>query len=412
MTNKNEQRKEPELRFPEFSGEWEKFKLKDLTTKTGEKNKENFNYPIASINNKIGFSVSGEGNYSNTSADIKEYRKVKKGEFGYNPARVNVGSLGYQDKEEILIVSSLYVIFKINKKLNSLFLYTFLKSNKFNRLVKQNTEGSVREYLFYENFSNISLYIPSVSEQQKIGEFFSKLDRQIELEEKKLALLEEQKKGYMQKIFSQELRFKDENGEEYPEWRWTNIKNEIDLITDYVSNGSFESLRKNVSYSSNSDYAIVIRLQDANNDWKGPFVYTNKEGYEFLSKTKLYKNDLIMSNVGSVGVFYRIPELEKPMTLGPNSILLRSKKNNNTFLYYFLNSHELRKRVFEKSTPGVQPKINKTDLKSISFNLPSIDEQNIIANLFDCIEKSLVNIKNRKYKREILKKELLNRMFL
>ncbi|WGZ23173.1 restriction endonuclease subunit S, partial [Staphylococcus aureus] len=63
-----------------------------------------------------------------------------------------------------------------------------------------------------------------LEEQKKIGDFFSKLDRQIELEEQKLELLQQQKKGYMQKIFSQELRFKDENGNDYPEWEETTIK--------------------------------------------------------------------------------------------------------------------------------------------------------------------------------------------
>ncbi len=69
----------------------------------------------------------------------------------------------------------------------------------------------------------------SINEQQKIGEFFSKLDRQIELEEQKLELLQQQKKGYMQKIFSQELRFKDENGEDYPEWEETKLQQIIEV---------------------------------------------------------------------------------------------------------------------------------------------------------------------------------------
>lgn len=62
------------------------------------------------------------------------------------------------------------------------------------------------------------IQVLSIEEQEKVSDLFSKLDRKIELEEMKLALLEEQKKGYMQKNFSQELRFKDENGNEYPEW--------------------------------------------------------------------------------------------------------------------------------------------------------------------------------------------------
>ncbi|MEJ7480526.1 restriction endonuclease subunit S, partial [Staphylococcus pasteuri] len=72
--------------------------------------------------------------------------------------------------------------------------------------------------------------LPFKSEQEKIGNFFSKLDRQIELEEQKLELLKQQKKGYMQKIFSQEIKFKDENGNDYPEW----IEKTIEEVTKYI----------------------------------------------------------------------------------------------------------------------------------------------------------------------------------
>lgn len=95
-------------------------------------------------------------------------------------------------------------------------------------------EGTVtkRQSVKPEYLLELREFLPHKNEQQKIGEFFSKLDRQIELEEKKLALLEEQKKGYMQKIFSQELRFKDENGEEYPEWE----ENKVEDILIFENN--------------------------------------------------------------------------------------------------------------------------------------------------------------------------------
>ncbi|KAB2171614.1 restriction endonuclease subunit S, partial [Staphylococcus epidermidis] len=75
-----------------------------------------------------------------------------------------------------------------------------------------------------QTINKINRFVPSNKEQQKIGEFFIKLDRQIELEEQKLELLQQQKKGYMQKIFSQELRFKDENGNDYPNWEEKKIE--------------------------------------------------------------------------------------------------------------------------------------------------------------------------------------------
>lgn len=87
-----------------------------------------------------------------------------------------------------------------------------------------------------------------LEEQEKIGTFFSKLDRQIELEEEKLEILEQQKKGYMQKIFSQELRFKDENGNKYP--KWTNT-----LIKDLFINKGGTALEK--EFENNGDYKVI-----------------------------------------------------------------------------------------------------------------------------------------------------------
>ncbi|SUK04541.1 restriction endonuclease S subunit [Staphylococcus agnetis] len=98
------------------------------------------------------------------------------------------------------------------------FHYTITQTSNYIKWIRIITKPAVNQASFTTvDFKNIPYNLPSYQEQQKIGMFFSKLDRQIELEEKKLELLEQQKKGYMQKIFSQELRFKDENGNEYPE---------------------------------------------------------------------------------------------------------------------------------------------------------------------------------------------------
>lgn len=103
------------------------------------------------------------------------------------------------------------------------------------------------------------IYPVSAKEQKKIGDFFSKLDRQIELEEQKLELLQQQKKGYMQKIFTQELRFKDENGNDYPEWEETTIKEIAQINTgkkdtkDAITNGSYDFyVRSPIVYKINT----------------------------------------------------------------------------------------------------------------------------------------------------------------
>ncbi len=102
-------------------------------------------------------------------------------------------------------------------KLLNLFLYYFIQTKRYSDVASKSA-GSKMPRADWGLIENIRVYFPELCEQQKIGEFFSKLDRQIELEEQKLELLQQQKKCYMQKIFSQELRFKDDNGNDYPEW--------------------------------------------------------------------------------------------------------------------------------------------------------------------------------------------------
>lgn len=194
-----------ELRFKDENGqdfpEWSKVKLGNLTKKTGKKNSKGIKYPVAAISNKKGFTLEGERNNSNADVDIKSYKLVNFNEFAYNPSRINVGSFGFQNVADVAIVSSLYVIFETLPELENAFLKMYMHSIYFNQQVKKNTEGSVREYLFYENFSNIKIPLPCIREQQKISSFMDTFDSKINLAEQKLEQLMEQKQAFMQQMF-------------------------------------------------------------------------------------------------------------------------------------------------------------------------------------------------------------------
>lgn len=194
-----------EIRFKDNNDgkypEWNFVKLGKFTKKTGSKNKEGIKYPVAAISNKRGFTLEGEKNNSNADVDIKTYKLVHRDEFAYNPSRINVGSFGFQNVADVAIVSSLYVIFQAIDSLSNAYLKAYMHSNFFNQDVLRNTEGSVREYLFYENFSNIKIPLPCLGEQEKIATFLLKIEEKIQVEQQKLELLKEQKKGYMQQMF-------------------------------------------------------------------------------------------------------------------------------------------------------------------------------------------------------------------
>ncbi|MDZ7970122.1 MAG: restriction endonuclease subunit S [Nostoc sp. DedSLP03] len=198
-----------EIRFKQDDGfpfpNWQERKLGDITYKVGEKNKESIAYPIYSINNKTGFVPQSEqfdGVDSNDRGyDISLYKIIKKNTFAYNPARINVGSIGFSRDLENIIISSLYVCFQTKNQLNNLYLLQYINTFNFNKSVLRNVEGGVRNYLFFENFSNIKIPLPCLEEQQKIVTFLTVIDRKIETLSRKIEQTEKFKKGLLQKLF-------------------------------------------------------------------------------------------------------------------------------------------------------------------------------------------------------------------
>ncbi len=195
----------PRLRFPGFSGEWEKKKFKDITIPAGKKNRQNLPYERYSISNEVGFYPQSnqfeDGGGYLKDIDCRQYIIVPPKSFAYNPARINVGSIGYQDLGKEVIVSSLYEVFQTKSDCNDSFLWQWFHTDCFHKMVVNVQEGGVRQYFFYEKLKECALYLPSISEQRKIADFFSSLDEVISAEQSRLDSLKEHKKGLMQQMF-------------------------------------------------------------------------------------------------------------------------------------------------------------------------------------------------------------------
>lgn len=174
-------------------------------------------------------------------------------------------------------------------------------------------------------------------------------------------------------------------------WTISSVKAETDLVTDYVANGSFASLAENVKYRSEKDYAVLIRLVDYNNNFKGDFVYIDKDAYDFLGKSKLYGDEIIISNVGAnVGTVFKCPKLKCHMSLAPNSIMVKFKGNND-FYYYWLKSRYGKHMLQSIVTGSAQPKFNKTNFKDLVIPVPPLEEQMCIAKLLSSLDAKIEN---------------------
>lgn len=165
------------------------------------------------------------------------------------------------------------------------------------------------------------------------------------------------------------------------------------LVTDYVANGSFASLKANVTLYQEKNYAYFIRNTDLKSD--SFCVFVDKHSYEFLSKSTLYGGEIIISNVGDVGSVFLCPVLDQPMTLGNNIIMLRPEKDILRYFLYIWFKYAQGQVLIQGIKGGsAQPKFNKTDFKNLPIAIPPVEVlqkfNETVSPMFEFIEKNSV----------------------
>ena len=177
----------PEIRFAGFTDAWEQRKFSEITFPAGIKNKDNLPLESYSITNESGF-VPQDEKFENggtmREADKRMYYIVAPHSFAYNPARINVGSIGYQNLDKNVIVSSLYEVFQTTDDIDDRFLWHWFKSSDFQKLIEQLQEGGVRLYFYYDKLCAGILTFPSLKEQRRIGQYLDNLDHLITLHQR------------------------------------------------------------------------------------------------------------------------------------------------------------------------------------------------------------------------------------
>lgn len=196
-------------RLKGYSGEWKDVKIGDVTTKFSRKNKDLIDCRVYSVTNYNGFVLQSDHFSREVAGDnLTGYKIIKKGEFAYNPARINVGSIAYFN-DEIGIISSLYVCFSTNEEILDYFLEQIFKLDLVKHRIEAFGEGGVRVYLWYELFEKIKISIPNIEEQTAIAQVLQTADKEIALLKTKLEQQKLQKKGLMQVLLTGKVRVKN-----------------------------------------------------------------------------------------------------------------------------------------------------------------------------------------------------------
>lgn len=269
----------PQIRLKGFEGEWENVCFKDFSYPAGEKNRDNLPLESYSISNEFGFVPQNEqfekgGTMAN--ADKRMYYIVKPDSFAYNPARINVGSIGYDNLDKDVIVSSLYVIFKTDSETNNEWLNIWFKTPYFKRLVELYQEGGVRLYFFYDKLCACHLNRPLLMEQKAIADYFKSLDSMLQSTTKKIESLKQMKSACLVSMFPQagettpRVRFKgfegkwgySSLGEIFEERVESNIYGEMLSVT--MNNGVIKASENGRFDNSNSDKSKykVVKVND------------------------------------------------------------------------------------------------------------------------------------------------------
>ncbi len=335
--------------------------------------------------------------------DKKDYKLVNPGEFVYNPARINVGSIAYNNLSEVVIVSSLYVVLKMDESLNSDYTLQYINSKSFIKEVRKNTEGSVREYLFFDSFKNIKFpLVKSIEEQQKIGQFFKTLDNTITLHQRKLNQLNQLKEALLQQMFPGK-------GETVPKLRFAGFEGEweerkLGEISISFSGGTPSALNKSY-YGGNIPFIRSGEINKANTE-----LFITSLGLSNSSAKMVNKGDILYALYGATSGEVGISKINGAI----NQAILAIKPHEK-FDSYFVSQWLKKEKTSIVGTylQGGQGNLSGNIIKSLNVSLPmNVTEQRNIGKLFSKLDNTITLQQRKLDQLKNMKQVLLENMFI
>jgi type I restriction enzyme S subunit len=299
-----------------------------------------------------------------------------------------------------------------------LFIYYCFRSPKTSQDLINRAMSAGVPHINLGILREFEIDLPPLETQRKIASILSAYDDLIENNTRRIKILEEMALMIYREWF---VNFRFPGHESVPHvpsplgeipqgWEVKNL-GELCVVTDYVANGSFASLKENVKYRDEPDFAILIRGTDFNSGWNGKYVHVTEGSYRFLRKSELRPGDIVVTNVGNVGTTFFVPDLGKPMTLGPNSVLVRPHLGAN-YVFHYLRSDEGQHRIRGITSGVAQPKFNKTEFRSVNVVTPPIDLllqfDSIVGPIHVMSDKLRASCANLRRTRELLLPRLLS----
>ena len=380
----------PKLRFKEFDGDWLSLKYKDvLTIKYGKDHKllEEGNIPV--------YGTGGIMRYANR--------------YLYDGESILIGRKGTIDQPKYVNEKfwTVDTLFYTEIKNNAVPLFLFQHSLQVNWLGLNEATGVPS--LNTTSINNVDIGIPPKEEQTKIASFLSAVDEKISQLTQKHALLSQYKQGMMQKLFSQQIRFKADDGSEFGEW-------EEKKLGDVCSRNyqGINTVADKVEYQK-VGYPILQakHITSEKLDFYDARFLSELDFEKYKDKYIPNPNDILFSNIGTIGKVVLVDE-SKPFFIAWNIFLISVKMNLTVPLYLALYLRWLTSlNYFDNLQTGNATKfINKTDLLDTKVNLPCLEEQTKNANFLSAIDQKIAVVAQQIEQAKVWKKGLLQQMFV
>ena len=413
-------KKSPQLRFEGFTDDWEERKLSSISERVTRKNKNNESTLPLTISAQDGLIDQNDFfNKQVASRDVTGYFLVKNGEFAYNKSYSNGypwGAIKRLDKYDMGVLSTLYIVFRPTE-INSQFLVSYYDTTRWYREVSKNAAEGARNHgllnIAPTDFFNTLLVVPKiVDEQEKIGSFFKQMDNTIALHQRKLDLLKEQKKGYLQKMFPK-------NGEKVPELRFAGFADDWEerKLGDEVNiNGRIgfrgytqaDIVTKETGVLAYSPTNIVNnRLYRKRSD-----TYITKQKYRESPEIMVKNSDILFVKTGStLGKSALVQSINYHATVNPQIVIIRSNELDEYFLSVILTSYNILKRINTIKIGGAIPTMTETELKKFPIQVPKSTEQKKIGSFFKQLDNTIALHQRKLDLLKEQKKGFLQKMF-
>ncbi|MGP2657051.1 restriction endonuclease subunit S [Malaciobacter sp. WC5094] len=396
----------PKLRFKEFTDEWEVKAVNELA-KVNPKSKnlpDEFVYiDLESVEKGI---LVKESIVTKNEAPSRAQRLLENDDILFQMVRPYQKNNFYFSLGQNYVASTGYAQLRANE--SPQFLYHKLHTEKFANDVIVRCTGTSYPAINSTDLATIKVSVPSKYEQEKIASFLNKVDTKVEQLTKKEELLKQYKKGVIQKIFLQEIRFKADDGSKFEDWEVKNVGQCINHIAGTALE-KYVSDEAKYNFISIGNYSTTGRYID-----NGQRVLLNEK-----TRTKLLeKDDLVMvlndktSSGDIIGSTIHIDKNDKYIYNQRSERIICKDDILPLYFWHYFNSQMFRKKVFSLAQGGTQIYINFSSIKSIETSIPSLEEQTKIANFLSSINTKIEQVQKQLESTKQFKKALLQQMFV